>query len=449
MKKILLMTIAFFGIVLCNKVSALDFVEEWKTQDVSITEENLIYNNYTSYLEGYLNSYVITNDGNYTSVLTYYDKKGNVLLTKNNISFRIDDLITDGENIYALYYNSTLELGNTYGIVLFNKNLEIQKEVILTDYNRNEEIYRRKLLGDSFISIENNNIIIDSGSIIFVVDKELTKDSYESSNQFHTSDYNNYNMINGRYSTYKDGRAEYKSVKLKNDKIVASGSYYTNNCSDENDMHCSIALVSVFDKDYNKIWTKDYGDYLSITNAHYIGRYIIGIATKYSGHGSSEYYVIIMDQEGNIIKELKKDSKILMLKDINNGFMVTNYSTQNNTFNTDLYRIMNTISIKKTGSGRVEVSGSGLAGSVVDFKILPDNGFTLSNIKVTDVEGNKIEINNNTFVMPESDVLIEAVFVSAVINPETADLTVIVLFIVASVALFLTIYFVKEKKWLD
>ncbi len=440
--KLLSFIIICLGIFSYNKVLALGFLEGWKTSDVVATQENLIYNNYTSYLDGYLNSYVIENEENYTSSLTYYDKEGNTILVKNDIPFRIDDLATDGENIYALYYQYSLETNDNYGIVLFDKNFDIQKRVILKDYNRNNEIYQRKLLGDSLFFIENNNIIINSGSQTFIVDNNLANEFYESSNQFYTSDYNNYNVIKGRYNTYNGNKIEYKSTKMKNNVIIASGLYYKDNCETKD---CMVALVSAFNKDYNKLWTKEYSEYSNIQEAQIIGNYIVGIANN---REDNQEYLIIMDKNGTILNKAKTINNVLMLKDIGNGFIVTNYiSDENVTFNSELYKIMNTVTIKKNGKGHVEISGSGIAGSTVKFKIIPDSGYTLSSIVISDNDNNKIKISNNSFIMPDSDVVIEATFVDGTINPETADLTIIILFVIATVALFATAYLNKEKKW--
>ncbi len=83
-------------------------------------------------------------------------------------------------------------------------------------------------------------------------------------------------------------------------------------------------------------------------------------------------------------------------------------------------------------------------GEVVRFTVTPDPGFVLGVVKVTDANGNVLTFTNNTFVMPASDVIIEASFVP--LNPNTGDIAilVIVLIAIASATILIT-----QKKKLD
>lgn len=87
--------------------------------------------------------------------------------------------------------------------------------------------------------------------------------------------------------------------------------------------------------------------------------------------------------------------------------------------------------IKKNidNGGTVTIDETAMAGSVVYMKINLEPGYELKEVIVTDEKGNKIEVKNNSFIMPEGKVNIEVKF-KRLINPNTVStLSVIVLLI--------------------
>lgn len=68
--------------------------------------------------------------------------------------------------------------------------------------------------------------------------------------------------------------------------------------------------------------------------------------------------------------------------------------------------------IDKTINGTVEVSASTdvIVGSKVVITVTPLDGYRLAKLEVIDAEGNVLEVNDNTFRMPDSDVTIKATF---------------------------------------
>ena len=58
-------------------------------------------------------------------------------------------------------------------------------------------------------------------------------------------------------------------------------------------------------------------------------------------------------------------------------------------------------------------------GEGVKFRIIPNAGYVLDYVKVTDANGNVVTFTSNTFTMSSADVTIEAVF-KRIVNPETA-----------------------------
>ena len=70
----------------------------------------------------------------------------------------------------------------------------------------------------------------------------------------------------------------------------------------------------------------------------------------------------------------------------------------------------------------------------------------LDEVFVFDENGNKIEVVDNTFVMPESQAYVSASY--KVKNPETVDLVYIVLFLLI-ISLIVGIYTYKKFRWLS
>ena len=56
------------------------------------------------------------------------------------------------------------------------------------------------------------------------------------------------------------------------------------------------------------------------------------------------------------------------------------------------------------------------AGATVSLVISPEEGYVLDSLKVYDSENHEIEVNENTFKMPQSDVTVKAVFIATALN---------------------------------
>ncbi len=62
-------------------------------------------------------------------------------------------------------------------------------------------------------------------------------------------------------------------------------------------------------------------------------------------------------------------------------------------------------------NGTVEVSASVVhPGETVEISLTPAAGYTVGSVSVKDSEGNDVSVTNNTFIMPESDVIVSAEF---------------------------------------
>ena len=82
------------------------------------------------------------------------------------------------------------------------------------------------------------------------------------------------------------------------------------------------------------------------------------------------------------------------------------------------YSFVYSVDTKENDNGTIEVDKSGSkTGEMVKYNVQPKDGYKLEKVIVTDDSGNTIEIKDSSFVMPSSNVTIEAIFV--VDNPNT------------------------------
>lgn len=89
------------------------------------------------------------------------------------------------------------------------------------------------------------------------------------------------------------------------------------------------------------------------------------------------------------------------------------------------------ITKKEKYGGSIDLSSSNsIAGEVITIIVNPDDGYWFDNLTILDNDNNVVEYsktsdNTYTFVMPDSDVFIEAYFLEEIKNPETGDIILI------------------------
>ena len=140
--------------------------------------------------------------------------------------------------------------------------------------------------------------------------------------------------------------------------------------------------------------------------------------------------------------------------------MVTNYSEEYNngndgisyednvTISTEVYQLLYDINTTVNGKGTVEVVNNELPGTDVTFKVTPQEGYVLSEVRVTDANGKVVTFTDYTFTMPSADVTIEVIFVEEVKNPITSSSFIIIVAIGLAVSISMLAYNQKKYKWL-
>ena len=102
------------------------------------------------------------------------------------------------------------------------------------------------------------------------------------------------------------------------------------------------------------------------------------------------------------------------------------------------------IKTKTDNNGSIKVSEYALESESIIFEIVPNDGYSISKLVITDSKGNKIEYDKNyKFVMPASDVLIEVEFSDAV-NPNTS--TSFIQLGVVFICIISCILFIRSKR---
>ncbi len=158
---------------------------------------------------------------------------------------------------------------------------------------------------------------------------------------------------------------------------------------------------------------------------------------------------IIDDDLANYYPEIsdKEDYVPEFFIELNNGFMIAS-SKYGDGFATRLMYFARTYDIipKVEGKGTIEVINSSAPYKNVTFKVTPEDGYVLSEIKVIDDNGNVLIFKEDTFTMPSADVIIEAKFI--VKNPNTKAGAIVVGIILMLSCVFM-ILFKKKREGLN
>lgn len=152
-------------------------------------------------------------------------------------------------------------------------------------------------------------------------------------------------------------------------------------------------------------------------------------------HTMGDGFVLIRSNDNSRLKSPKLySSKDIFIKDNTKVMYVPDHKYEFVYFGAGLKVDTNTF-----GKGTVNlVNDNYNVGDVVSFKYAPDTGYVIDKVVVKDEQGNEIEVKDDTFVMPNSNVVIEVYFVESVVNPNTGVFMSIgasLLFIIAAVGI--------------
>ena len=160
----------------------------------------------------------------------------------------------------------------------------------------------------------------------------------------------------------------------------------------------------------------------------------------------------VYDKNFNHLEDLPlvedEDNTYGVIKNITStkkGFLAKWLDGDNETINITEYSIKFNITTKTDGNGDVIVNKyKANDGEKIEITVTPKPGYVLDAMTIIDANGNKITTTNNTFVMPASDVIVEATFSAK--NPNTGDIAIISITLFALLSAFVLI---KQKKKLN
>lgn len=473
MKKYLLSFIFMFVLFLSNVKADTIFGLDWETEkqtstvsyytnyyyNGSVTYEfsYLLYTNYQEYKDGYITSEEIydNTDDSWKTLVTIYDKNGNVLKQNYDYDFTIDDLLVVNDIIYVLAYDSN-DTSTPYSVKILDEELKEKKSAVLEYYSKNWDAYIRKYYGVDFISYDGTNLIIYNGYNGYIIDLDLSLELYSRSSNFNplNQEYVRYNILRQVFGNYKGGITGYVSSNIVNsEETIMSGAYFDEECTtyDASNPCCVTSyIISSFDNNNNMLWSLESSEYLGITDVSYVGDYLVGLANKYDENGNVVNLILVLDKNGNVKQEIIKDDNMMMLRPTEDGFMVLTYDDKTEeeltNYNVEVYTYVYNIETKVSGSGKVEVVESSRAGKEVSFVVTPDDGYTISVVKVTDKDGNVVTFEEGKFTMPNADVVIEVTLVKEEKNPNTSSFAIPSLMAFVALISLVTIVLISRRK---
>ncbi len=338
-------------------------------------------------------------------------------------------VLFDYENVYFLY---TLHDNNNYNLHIEKHNPktgELINTITINDVDSFGYTYNFYFYEDS-IGIDSHGV----KGTNFVVKKDLssyeTVDGLANYDQVNISNpYFNYlprNENNTLYNYLKENKID--EFTLSGNSILVGNYYYTYTYDSTGEIKPNLIMVDKEMEDYNVI---------SVNNKDfYDGSLIKPDTLNITG---------IANYDGKVLLTLRYNGECILAQSPSKRF---GDGCNDDTY-VQIYKPYYNISTKTDGRGEIKVSQNNAdVGEGITFEIIPEEGYVLGEVKVTDSEGNVVTFTDYKFTMPSADVLIEAVFIKDSKNPNTNDIINIckVVFLISLVTYLLSITVIKPKK---
>ena len=237
-------------------------------------------------------------------------------------------------------------------------------------------------------------------------------------------------------------------------------------------------FVRITDNNGKVIFEEQNTEYAKFIEARIIGDYVVTIALTESsvmgGQTPTELgnNILVYNMDGDLVQTIETEGSYLFLNEISSGFVATNVigcvsaiepgiidgifdvesivsvKTFQATceFNTEAYYLQLNVETKVEGKGTVKAIETSRKGEEVTFVVTPEKGYVLSEVRVTDANGNVVTFKDYTFTMPSADVTIEVVFAPE--NPNTADIAVIAIIVLATIGGLSFVISKRKLNWL-
>ena len=353
---------------------------------------------------------------NKNQTLYKYNSKDNVIVSKEINDITNQNIIKFDKNFLLVGISS-----NTLKIYLLDNNLQVRNQLETTDIvSLYTEFKLYEYENKIYILLTNNNTLVDNN--IIEIDQELNINKKEFSsyepNTLKEILKSDYYLIQKNNEIIGDVVNKYNASINYLDKNILIGT----NSNDQ-------AILKIIDESE---LNKTYSDYKEFKNIEIINNQMY-ILTDHS--------IIIVDFNGDIVKEIpvnnitemKKLSDKIALVSLENKILFYEYECN--------------VEVIESDFGTISVGKSNKAYDKVKIDVAPNSGFELEKIIVTDKENNLIIVKNNEFIMPATDVSIEAIYTAKVDNPDTVDYIFVVVCISALAMILLTKTH-KKLEWL-
>lgn len=465
MKKFLL-TIIFFIILLSTVKAENDkeiFKFDWQTTSNYISSDSFSSEIFTNYKQGYIRSYKFLNNNEsnnyYETKLINYDSKGNVKKSITLSNTQIYDITTDEEYIYAIS-SSYINNQQIYKILKLKEDLTIikEKELIIEDDENFSQLTLLKLLSINTFYTQNEKIIFISNNYIKITDKDFTNITNLEINESNIKTYLPTYYIISESNSEDNYHIGYNK---KNNIEVYSGYKDEDNNTQSTDDDTELGLLEIYEEGVLKK-SRTYQDYNCLFNPIIVNNYIIVSALKITYANNTEEYksdLLIIDMSLNIIQKISNDEYYLGFTTKDSSFatisakkttenLCTNKTTSEEclAINNKVYYIPFNIETKISGKGEIISPTLSRDGEEITLTITPAEKYLLTNIKVKDEYGNEIKLNNNKFIMPNSNVTIEATF--GVDNPGTKDIALMMILLLLIIGVIIYLKMNKKLSWL-
>lgn len=425
--KILYIFIIFMSFITITKAN--DVIEYKWSFDNTNHKEGL---GLTSVIEVDNNYYTWHIDDNGRNKIIKYDENGNVLKTYSpDIKNPIID-ITKSES----YYYVIDSRGIFYKL---NEEFKVEKKTISISYIPEDGSYSRiRINGEKIYFIDKSNYRL------YYTDKNLTLTKVVDLSNFDEATtiiskvtfLTEEDQIYFRYLDYlydrldndDDTYYEITDIEIKDDYFYITGY--------ESNEEGTKPILKKLSKNLEEKWSfTENIEGINLSSINF-NDYLFVLGIKIDEDYNTKYSIKIFNKEQKLIEEQELENKyygeipISLLEDSTG--LVVKYIYENLVPQTiDYYEsypniiidkyIINIFNIFKetNGNGEIVIKDSAISGEKVLFSIIPNNNYKLKEVSVVDKEGNTYKINDNSFIMPDKDVIVKAIF--EIENPNTLD----------------------------
>lgn len=383
-------------------------------------------------------SYLSSNNTKTDNIIDY--KEGIIKTTNNTVSSYQDNILISQKtflelnNINIIKYNDNFLLvgikNNNLKIILLDKYLKIinQKE---TSYIINQTVPSLYSYNDKIYILFKNQGILTTNNIYIVDDKlNIEEKRLSDIKDLKSILKSDYNIIKMSGTINNEGKEFYNSSTYENDNVFIVG-YIEDNLGNKN------AIITSQDKEGYTVWKDNNKDYIEFNDVTILENKIFVLANN--GYYT---YLLTYDFNGNKLSTEKiadtLSSKFIKVK---NQLYILNDNSE------IIYNYEIKINIESNIYGNTTYTGDSIPYNEITLSSIANSGYKIKEYQVKDEQGNIINLNNNSFIMPNNSVTVSTIYEETVINPDTVDM-IFVVFAACTIALIILVRTYKEYKWL-